>query len=356
MGLAVFRLDMKMQARSVRAAIVGCVVWALAVATAATAAGEAAKIHVVAFALFSDQDVFVKEAEKAARIVHEKFGRGGQVIVQANTPRKGNAMIADLRSALAQVAAKMDRDNDVIFLFVTSHGTRSGVFVKAGATTEVLSPPDLAEMLAQTGIRRRILVISACFSGVFADALADPATLVITAASAHRASFGCRNGADWTYFGKAFFADAMPRTQTFKDAFMLASKLVAEREAAQRLAHSRPMMAGGEHVLARLSQGGAPDGAKPAKTARTSESLRGTCTFKVEAAANGCRVFSGYSNGRRVGYFKAHRGKRQVGVAAGGTCPNAFVPGKLVASNKIRADGSVYTFAPDCRSSVKTTQ
>jgi hypothetical protein len=346
-----------MPMKSIRAAIAGCVAGAAMLAVASAAAGEA-KVHVMAFALFSDQDVFAREAEKAARIVHQKFGRSGQMIVHANTRKRRHAMLADLRRALNQLAQTIDRDNDVLFLFVTSHGTRSGAFIKAGSTTEVLSPADVGEMLAQAGVRRRIVVISACYSGVFADALADAATLVITAANAHRPSFGCRNGADWTYFGKAFFADAMPRTQTLKDAFVLASKLVAERERAQRLAHSNPMMAGGEQVLARLDQGNAAGAANPVDTAPASESPRATCVFKVEALTSdgACRVFNGYSDGQRVGYFRVGGKSRQVGVAAGGNCPHKFVAGQLVARNKIKAGRYVYTLAPDCRSSVKTTQ
>jgi hypothetical protein len=40
---------------------------------------------------------------------------------------------------------------------------------------------------------------------VFVPALADARTLVITAAAADRPSFGCEDGATWTYFGDAFF-------------------------------------------------------------------------------------------------------------------------------------------------------
>ena len=333
--------------------------FAVAAMAGARADDAAPKVHVVAYALDSDQDVFAKEATKAARIVHRKLGRGGEVIVRANTRRKRSAMIADLRRDLNGLAAKMDRGKDVLFLFVTSHGTRSGAMVKAGATSEVLSPADLAEMLAGAGIRHSIVVISACYSGVFADALAGPATLVITASDPHRPSFGCRNGANWTYFGRAFFAEALAQTTTLKAAFAFATMRIAKREKANRFEHSNPMMAGGERVLARLGQARDPT-AGAQDTAAAAPQPQRSCMLKPEPLARheSCRVFHGYADGKRVGYFRLSGGRKapRVGVAAGGACPQDFVRGELVSSNKIRARGLVYTLAPDCRSSVKTTQ
>jgi tetratricopeptide (TPR) repeat protein len=83
---------------------------------------------------------------------------------------------------------------------------------------------------------------------VFVHPLADPDTLIITAADADHPSFGCRNGNDWTYFGDAFFNTALRRTANLKEAFTLASALVRKRELQGGLIPSNPQMAGGENI------------------------------------------------------------------------------------------------------------
>ena len=87
--------------------------------------------------------------------------------------------------------------------------------------------------------------------------LANAETMVITAADADHPSFGCRDGAKWTYFGDAFFNIALRGTPNLKDAFALARTLVRKRELRNGFAPSNPQMAGGEdleHLLRRASK------------------------------------------------------------------------------------------------------
>jgi peptidase C13-like protein len=103
-------------------------------------------------------------------------------------------------------------------------------------------------MLDRTGVRHKVVIISACYSGVFIPRLADADTLVITAADANHASFGCEDKAKWTYFGDAFFNVALRRATSLKDAFLLARSLVLKRELRQGFDPSHPQMAGGGNV------------------------------------------------------------------------------------------------------------
>jgi hypothetical protein len=141
----------------------------------------------------------------------------------------------------------MDRDSDILFLFLTSHGSPDGLAITAGRRAETLAPSALAEMLDQTGVRHKVVIISACYSGVFIR-LANPDTLVITAADADHSSFGCEDKAQWTYFGDAFFNIALRQSKTLKDAFLLARTLVSKREKRGGFDPSYPQMAGGENV------------------------------------------------------------------------------------------------------------
>jgi Peptidase C13 family len=211
------------------------------------AAEDLRKVTVVSFGLFGDQGVFRNEATGAAQIVASRFG-GGPVVVKFNTKTGGDATVEALAATLQAAPKKMNGESDILFLILTSHGSRDGLAVTAGRLAETLTPSNLADMLDRTGVRHKVLIISACYSGVFIPRLANADTLVITAADADHASFGCEDKAKWTYFGDAFFNVALRRAKSLKDAFLLARSLVLKRELRQGFDPSRPQMAGGGNV------------------------------------------------------------------------------------------------------------
>jgi hypothetical protein len=207
----------------------------------------ARKVSVVSFGLFGDQGVFRREATGAAQVVAGRFG-SGPIDVQYNSKKGGSATIETLAMSLQAAANGMDAENDVLFLILTSHGTPAGIAVKTGRLTQMLTPSKLADMLAWTGVRHKVVVISACYSGVFIPRLANPNTLVITAADANHQSFGCRDKARWTYFGDAFFNVALRQAKSLTDAFFVARALVRKRELREHIEPSNPLMAGGANV------------------------------------------------------------------------------------------------------------
>jgi Peptidase C13 family len=231
----------------------GLIALALIVAPPASmvhAVGDAHKVSVVSFGLFGDQGVFRSEATGAAQVVAGRFG-GSPINVQYNSKKGGGATIQGLAMALQAAANGMDAENDVLFLILTSHGSRAGLAIKAGRLTQLLTPLNLAEMLALTGVRHKVVVISACYSGVFIPRLANPN--VITAADADHSSFGCQDKAKWTYFGDAFFNVALRQTKSLKDAFVVARALVQKHELRDHFEPSNPLMAGGANVQPLLS-------------------------------------------------------------------------------------------------------
>lgn len=211
------------------------------------AAGDAHKVSVVSFGLFGDQGVFKSEAAGAAQVVAERFGHG-PLNVQYNSKKGGGATIQGLATALKTAANRMDAENDVLFLILTSHGSPDGLAVKAGRLMQLLTPIDLADMLASTGVRHKVVIISACYSGIFIPQLANPNVLVITAADAFHPSFGCRDKAKWTYFGDAFFNVALRHAKSLKDAFVLARQLVQQHELREHFEPSHPLISGGANV------------------------------------------------------------------------------------------------------------
>jgi hypothetical protein len=214
---------------------------------AVQAAEDLRKVTVVSFGLFGDQGVFRSEATGAAQIVVSRFG-GGPAVVKFNTKRGGGATVEALGVTLQTTAKKMNGESDILFVILTSHGSREGLAVTAGRQAETLTPSNLADMLERTGVRHKVVIISACYSGVFIPRLADSDTLVVTAADANHASFGCEDKAKWTYFGDAFFNVALRQAKSLKDAFLLARSLVLKRELRQGIDPSHPQMAGGANV------------------------------------------------------------------------------------------------------------
>jgi hypothetical protein len=208
---------------------------------------EGHKVGVVSFGLFGDQGVFRREATGAAEIVASRF-EAGPLDVQYNSKAGGAATVESLAKALQAEGRRLDAENDVLFVILTSHGSPDGLAVKAGRLMQTLTPSELAGMLARTGVRHKVVVISACYSGVFVGRLASPDLLVITAADARHSSFGCEDRARWTYFGNAFFNVALRHATSLKHAFALARTLVRKRELQEHFEPSNPQMAGGANV------------------------------------------------------------------------------------------------------------
>ena len=211
----------------------------------------APKARIVAFGLSDELNVFHSEATRAAAILSQRYGRGVKPLVRTNRRGSTQATPASLRDALVATAARMDRDNDVLFVFLTSHGSPGGIAVQTGRRLGFLTPAQLAAMLRETGVRQKVVIISACYSGIFLP-LADADTQVITAADATHPSFGCEKAATWTFFGRAFFNEALPKTDNLRDAFELARAAVLARERRERYEPSNPQMAGGQSFSGRL--------------------------------------------------------------------------------------------------------
>ena len=230
-----------------RAPLVGLLLVFAPVFAAAHAAEHHRRVTVVSFGLFGPQGVFRREATAAAQIVASRFG-ADPVVVRFNTKTGGDATVQTLAATLQAEAKKMNGESDILFLILTSHGSRDGLAVTAGRVMETLQPSNLAEMLERTGIRYKVVIISACYSGVFIPRIADADTLVITAADAQHPSFGCQDKAKWTYFGDAFFNVALRQAKSLKEAFVIARTFVRKRELREHFEPSNPLMAGGANV------------------------------------------------------------------------------------------------------------
>jgi hypothetical protein len=131
------------------------------------------------------------------------------------------------RDALRGIAEAAGRAQDGCLLYFTSHGAPDAmVFGPDG----VVTPDMMANMVRSwCGARPTVLIVSACYSGIFVDGLKAPNRMILTAASRDRTSFGC--GANETYpWFDACVLEALPQASDFLALAAGARACVARRE------------------------------------------------------------------------------------------------------------------------------
>ncbi|BBL76243.1 C13 family peptidase [Methylomagnum ishizawai] len=217
-----------------------------------------ADLYFVGFAGESDEQVFAHEVGYALDLFDRRFDTQGRSIALVNSPdtlvRWPIANRHALDAALQAVARRMDPKEDVLFLFLTSHGSKDH---KLSVRFEPLPLDDLPAAtlkaaLDRAGIRQRIVVVSACYSGGFLDALKDDDSLILTAARRDRASFGCGVDSEFTYFGQAYFVEALAQTRSFVAAFDMARQTIERREQAEGNEPSLPQIHVGKNIAPKL--------------------------------------------------------------------------------------------------------
>lgn len=229
------------------------------------------EIFLLALGGHGGQDVFLREVLSVEALFRERFDTAGHSAILVNNPgtvsERPIASVTALARSLAVMGRRMNRDEDVLVLFMTSHGSPEHRFDLSlwPYRFDELTPERLRELLQAAGIRYQVVVVSACYSGGFVPPLAGNDSLVISAARRDRNSHGCSHEADWTFFGRAFFDEALRKTHSFEMAFDEAQRTVAEREAAEGLENSEPQIALGNGIRValkaverRLEAGGRP--------------------------------------------------------------------------------------------------
>lgn len=213
--------------------------------------------YVVSIALDSDP-VFSREAREAGKVLARRYDAAGRTLVLAGPPGATpddlpHGSLSSLALALARVAEVMDKAQDVLVLYATSHGAQVGIAYHDGDQGYgLLAPARLAALLDELGIRNRVLLLSACYSGIFVRPLAGETTALVTAAASDRTSFGCRAENDWTFFGDALVNHALRKPQPFEAAAIEARDLISGWEMAAQLVPSSPQVTIGEGVAAFL--------------------------------------------------------------------------------------------------------
>ncbi|MCX7034461.1 MAG: peptidase C13 [Arenimonas sp.] len=220
-----------------------------------------ADLFVLGLAGDGSEQVFRNEVLYLRDLAARRLDAAGHVLVLANHPDQPpqrplpRASLANLRTALAGVGAAMDREQDLLLLYLTTHGTEDHQLLlrRPGAEDDLMDAAQIRAALDDAGIRHRVLAISACYSGGLIQDLENADTLVLTAARHDRTSFGCGNDSVATFFGRAWLVEGLNASVDFSDAFQRARLDIARREKIEALRPSRPQMARGERIEPRLA-------------------------------------------------------------------------------------------------------
>lgn len=138
---------------------------------------------------------------------------------------------SELRGIYNALAELSGRTTGGCIFYMTSHGAPEGAQLDQG----LLRPGVLATMLDRTcGKRPTVVVISACFSGVFVPTLAQPNRMVVTAARPDRTSFGCGQDIKYPYFDDCLLS-SMPGARDFGGLASATRECVRAREVAEKL-------------------------------------------------------------------------------------------------------------------------
>ena len=210
--------------------------WKQAVAALAPHRPAVRDVYGLVFAPYAGQDVFLRESTMVADVLEKRFDAQGRVLEMVNnastTDRLPWATPLNLQRGIEAIASRMDRQRDVLVVYLTSHGASN---FKLAAThwplhVDPVTPAELRHMLDAAGIRNRVIAISACFSGGWIAPLASDTTLVMTAADPTHTSFGCGSRSQLTFFGRAVFDEQLRSTHSFAQAFAAAVPLIRQRE------------------------------------------------------------------------------------------------------------------------------
>ena len=230
--------------------------WQRIVAGLAPQRPDVVDVYGLVFAPYAAEDVFLRESVLVADVLAQRFDAEGRVLRLVNHPATADSLPwatpLNLKRAVEALAQRMDREQDVLLVYLTSHG--GGNFQLAAAhpplQVEAISPSDLRRALDEAGIRHRVIAVSACYAGGWIAPLASDTSVVMTAADASNTSYGCGRLSELTFFGRALFDEQLRKTRSFEQAFAAAVPVIKarEEEAGKPDGFSNPQISVGERI------------------------------------------------------------------------------------------------------------
>ncbi|KZX68907.1 hypothetical protein A3724_03740 [Alcanivorax sp. HI0033] len=200
------------------------------------------------------EGVFAREVDWVAERLGSVFDlkRRHVKLVNGGSDDLPLATRTSVREALEALDALMDPNEDLLMVHLVSHGSREGALLldDHNLTLNDLSVADGKQWLNALKARHQWLVVSACYSGQWVDALASPRRVIFASAASDRTSFGCGDDSDRTWFSKALYGEDMAAGIDDPAAWFAATSVkvtgMEEEQGIDGEEHSMPQQAVGE--------------------------------------------------------------------------------------------------------------
>ena len=136
-----------------------------------------------------------------------------------------------VRESLNALDALMDPAEDLLLIHFVSHGAVNGDLVLDTHNLRLnnLAVDDAKNWLNSLAVKHQWVVVSACYSGHWVDALAAPERVVFSSAATDRTSFGCGDDSERTWFSKALYGEGMSAGVNDPDAWFSAAQAKVSR-------------------------------------------------------------------------------------------------------------------------------
>lgn len=213
------------------------------------------ELYSLVVAGYGTEEVFRRESKFIENLFSSQYGNRATALYLANSQRSLNerplATLTSIHAAITRIAERMDKEQDIFFLYITSHGSKDKQLSlnHNGLALADIDAKWLGDLLKATGIKHRVIVLSACYSGGFIDELKDAQSLIMTSAAADKTSFGCSDDSLFTFFGRAYFQESLKPGVDFEQAFFEAKKLVSTWEKEQKITKSNPQIHSNTQVV-----------------------------------------------------------------------------------------------------------
>ncbi len=203
------------------------------------------------------EGVFAREVDWVAQRLGTVFDIEGRQLRLTNggSGELPMATRTSIRRSLEQLDSILDPQEDLLLVHFVSHGDKNGDLKLAEKNLALndLSVTEGTQWLDDLETRYQWIIISACYSGQWQQALANPYRAVFASAAADRTSFGCSDDSERTWFSAALYGDALEMGTSDPAAwFTAANQRVTEMEKEQDIAadeHSMPQHSVGKQFL-----------------------------------------------------------------------------------------------------------
>lgn len=224
------------------------------------------RTSVLTIAAGGSQDLFGREAKAALAVLSDRFGpdAGGAELSNAREDLMHLPLAnrSNLSVIIQKAGAGFDNRRDTMVIYLAAHGSRKaelGTNLPDYSSLKPISAQGLSQALDSAGIKRRIVIVSACYAGTWIEPLHSPDTIVITAARADRTSFGCDDDRQFTVFGEAFINGSLRHGASLQQAFDDLKRRVDNEEKKSGARPSLPQVFVGQRMQsAWTAQGFAP--------------------------------------------------------------------------------------------------